>query len=78
MLRRVPAPLQSEADRGRLLIMRENRCLHSVREVSGDAERINVVMSYDMRDADYGNRDRLNSYLYTTDQLQQPRDPNYV
>lgn len=63
---------------GRLLIMRGNRCLHSVREVSGGVDRINVVMSYDLKDARYANRDRLNSYLYTTEQLQQRRDPNYV
>ncbi|HEU4510919.1 MAG TPA: 2OG-Fe(II) oxygenase [Pyrinomonadaceae bacterium] len=63
---------------GRLLMMRGNRCLHSVREVSGEVDRVNVVMSYDSRDARYANHDRLNSYLYTTDRLQQPRDPNYM
>jgi hypothetical protein len=53
---------------GRLLIMRGNLCLHSVREVSGSTHRINIVMSYDVAGARYANGDRLNSYLY---------NPNY-
>jgi len=53
---------------GRLLVMRGNRCLHSVREVSGSTHRINIVMSYDVKGAQYTNSDELNSYLY---------DPNY-
>ena len=62
---------------GRLLIMRGNRCLHSVREVNGSEDRVNVVMSYDVRGAQYANSDRLNSYLYTHNDLQ-TRDPNYA
>ena len=62
---------------GRLLIMRGNRCLHSVREVNGSEDRINLVMSYDGRDAQYANSNLLNSYLYTHDDLQ-TRDPNYA
>jgi 2OG-Fe(II) oxygenase superfamily len=62
---------------GRLLIMRGDRCLHSVREVSGSSDRINVVMSYDVKGARYANSDRLNSYLYTA--AHSPtRDPNYI
>jgi hypothetical protein len=62
---------------GRLLVMRGDRCLHSVREVHGDADRINVVMSYDVKGAQYANSDRLNSYLYSSAGSQQ-KDPNYV
>ena len=62
---------------GRLVIMRGNRCLHSVREVSGDRDRINVVMSYDIKGAQYANGDLLNLYLYTHTDLQ-TTDPNYT
>ena len=62
---------------GRLLIMRGNRCLHSVREVNGSKDRINVVMSYDVKGAQYANANLLNSYLYTHNDLQ-TRDPNYI
>ena len=62
---------------GRLVIMRGNRCLHSVREVRGNRDRINVVMSYDTKGAQYANGDLLNSYLYTHTDLQ-TADPNYV
>ena len=62
---------------GRLLIMRGDCCLHSVREVSGPPDRINIVMSYDVRGARYANSEGLNSYLYQRDYLQ-PNDPNYV
>ena len=62
---------------GRLLVMRGNDCLHSVREVEGDRDRINIVMSYDVKGARYANRERLNSYLYQPDPIQ-ARDPNYI
>jgi len=62
---------------GRLLIMRGSDCLHSVREVEGDRDRINIVMSYDVRGARYANGDQLNSYLYQPDPIE-ARDPNYT
>ena len=61
---------------GRLLIMRGKDCLHSVREVEGDRDRINIVMSYDVRGARFANADRLNSYLYRPESIDK-RDPNY-
>jgi hypothetical protein len=62
---------------GRLLIMRGSDCLHSVREVEGDRDRINIVMSYDVPGARYANSERLNSYLYRPDSID-GRDPNYA
>ena len=62
---------------GRLLVMRGNRCLHSVREVSGSTHRINLVMSYDVKGAQYANSDQLNSYLYNVE-AGPPEDPNYI
>jgi hypothetical protein len=62
---------------GRLLVMRGDRCLHSVREVSGNADRINIVMSYDVKGARHANSHHLNSYLYSG-AIVHHGDPNYV
>jgi hypothetical protein len=61
---------------GRMLLMRGDRCLHSVRPVRGTQERICVVMAFDRPAARYLVGDRLNAYLYQNDAA--PRgDPNY-
>jgi hypothetical protein len=62
---------------GRLLIMQGNRCLHSVRPVTGLAERINIIMSYDHPDARFETAEHLNSYLYTPSEVS-TSDPNYL
>ena len=62
---------------GMLLIMRGDRCLHSVTPVAGDQERINVVMSYDKPGAQVSVEKGLDSYLYTT-KKQVSSDPNYI
>jgi len=62
---------------GRLLIMRGNRCLHSVRPVLGQTERINIVMSYDHPDALFATAENLNTYLYSGSELS-TNDPNYL
>lgn len=49
---------------GRLLVMRGNRCLHSVTPVRGERERVNVVMAYDYPGAQFDGSEALNSYLY--------------
>jgi hypothetical protein len=61
---------------GRLVIMRGNRCLHSVCPVYGDDERINLVLSYDNPDASFLFEKNLNSYLYTQEEVSSS-DPNY-
>lgn len=62
---------------GRLLLMRGDRCLHSVRPVTAKGDRINVVMSYDRPGAAYRVANRLNGYLYEpTAKL--AGDPNYA
>jgi hypothetical protein len=61
---------------GRMLVMRGNRCLHSVRPVRGRRERINLVMSFDRPGARYAAADRLNAYLYQHDAAWRG-DPNY-
>lgn len=62
---------------GRLLIMRGNRCLHSVRPVLGQTDRLNIIMSYDHPDANFAVAENLNSYLYTSGSLS-AGDPNYL
>lgn len=62
--------------RGSLVLMRGNRCLHSVRPVSGDADRINVILAYDVPDAGFTVEQKLDSYLYTPDPSVSS-DPNY-
>lgn len=61
---------------GELFVMRGNRCLHSVRPVAGEEERIAVVMSYDQPGATFAVADQLDAYLYR--QGPDPKsDPNY-
>lgn len=62
---------------GRLLIMQGNRCLHSVRPVRGETERINIIMSYDHPDARFATAENLNAYLYSPGALS-TSDPNYL
>ena len=63
---------------GALLIMLGNQCLHSVRSVTGDKERINIIMAYDEKDKEFSNKEKLDAYLYEdTKKLQFDSDPNY-
>ncbi|HZA94571.1 MAG TPA: 2OG-Fe(II) oxygenase [Burkholderiaceae bacterium] len=62
---------------GRLLLMRGDRCLHSVRAVAAESERVNIVMSYDTPNADFAQAGRLNRYLYDQG-AQLAGDPNYA
>jgi len=62
---------------GRLVVMRGDRCLHSVCAVEGTVERINLCLAYDR----VGHRRRqhraLDDYLYTEQVMSGP-DPNYL
>jgi hypothetical protein len=66
--------LQPQA--GSLVLMQANKCLHSVRPVLGDKERINVIMAYDAPGADFIVEQNLDSYLYNQD-ASISSDPNY-
>ncbi len=61
---------------GRLLIMCGDRCLHSVRPVTSDDERINIVLSYDRPGPGLSANDDLDAYLYDS-RTANERDPNY-
>ena len=61
---------------GRLVMMRADRCWHSVRSVLGDRERVNIIASYDFPGTEFSMEKGLDSYLYTQEQ-QQSTDPNY-
>jgi hypothetical protein len=61
---------------GRLIAMRGDRCLHSVRPVEGAGERINVVMTFDLPGAVFHVEKNLDPYLYSRDTAP-VFDPNY-
>jgi len=61
---------------GRMVVMRGNRCWHSVRPVHGDTDRINIILVYDLPGADFPMEKGLDSYLYTQ-KKQTSSDPNY-
>ena len=61
---------------GRLLILRGDRCLHSVRDVGEGADRINLVVSYGIPGAER-SLPELDSYLYSDAPAARP-DPNYT
>jgi hypothetical protein len=61
---------------GRMILMRGDRCLHSVREVEGPEERVSVIMAFDPPGQLFQAAGGLDSYLYS--QRASPnRDPNY-
>ena len=62
---------------GRLLVMRGDRCLHSVRAVEGDADRVNVIMCFDRAGASYAQSSGLDPYLYSQERAPS-LDPNYA
>ena len=61
---------------GRLVMMRADRCWHSVRSVLGESERVNIILSYDFPGTEFPMEEGLDSYLYTQNE-QQSADPNY-
>ena len=62
---------------GKLLIMRGDRCLHSVRPVRSSRARVNIVMAYDYPGScQAAGSDDLNRYLYD-DGHAPSSDPNY-
>lgn len=77
LLRSAATQLLVKPRAGRLLIMQGNRCLHSVRPVRGDTERINIIMSYDYPDARFATAEDLNAYLYSPREFS-TSDPNYL
>lgn len=61
---------------GLLVAMRGNRCLHSVRPVEGNADRINVIMAYDLLGVQFAVAPQLDQYLYESGGDAEA-DPNY-
>ncbi len=62
---------------GHLLLMKANRCLHSVRQVRGTKDRICVVFAFDVPGKTHPVDEGLDSYLYTEKSLT-GKDPNYL
>ena len=63
--------------RGSIVLMKGNTCLHSVRPVGGEADRINIILAYDEPGAHFAIEKNLDTYLYTKAE-QASADPNYV
>ena len=62
---------------GKLLVMRGNKCLHSVLPVTGDADRVNLIVSLDLPGKTFAVADGLNRYLYESTAAA-AGDPNYT
>ena len=62
---------------GLLLLMYGDKCLHSVSPVTGIDNRINIVMSYDLPQVSFAIENQLDSYLYSSKNIQ-VSDPNYL
>lgn len=73
---RFTAPLVVAPAPGRMIVMRGDRCLHSVRRVTGNEERINVIMTFDTPGARFRAEENLDPYLYSKTATPD-FDPNY-
>jgi len=74
--RRFGRPVVVPPVRGRMVVMRGDRCLHSVRPLANGGLRVNLVFAYSAAGARVPRRDALDSYLYS--QHDASADPNYV
>lgn len=61
---------------GTLLIMQGNKCLHSVLPVTGETDRVNVIISFDLPGKTFAVAEGLNRYLYNSEPAN-AGDPNY-
>jgi len=75
-LTRFARPLVVEPSPGRMVLMRGDRCLHSVRRVEGAVERVSIIMSFDPPSRTFLSEGALDSYLYSKNAAP-GRDPNY-
>ena len=71
-----PRPLRVAPRAGRVLVMRGDRCLHSVAPVR-DGERCNVIMTFDRPRVRHRVEHDLDPYLYSTARTPD-FDPNYL
>ena len=69
-------PVVVDPEPGRMILMRGDRCLHSVRQVEGNAERVSVIMAFDPPGQVFQAESDLDSYLYSKNASAR-RDPNY-
>jgi hypothetical protein len=61
---------------GRMILMRGDRCLHSVRQVEGSEDRVSIIMAFDPPGQVFRPERELDAYLYSKDPSGD-RDPNY-
>lgn len=60
---------------GRMLLMHGRTCLHSVSPVTGEQERVSMILAYDTPQTSLLENSELDKYLYTKDSVSS--DPNY-
>jgi len=58
---------------GRLVVMKGNRSLHSVRAVEDDKERLNIVLAYNIPHATFHAEKQLDAYLYVPEPMESDR-----
>jgi hypothetical protein len=75
-LRRLARTVVVAPEAGRMILMRGDLCLHSVRPVRGPGMRISVVLSFDWPGVRFRAQHGLDTYLYSQEQGS-ARDPNY-
>jgi len=62
---------------GMLVIMRGDKCLHSVKKVLSEGKRINIIFAFDVPGAKFPMEEKLNNYLYSRNKVIS-NDPNYA
>ena len=77
MRRLLGKKISIEPEPGKMLLMRGDECLHSVRAVEGAQDRVNVIFSFESPGDQNPQEAELNDYLYTT-KASPPSDPNYL
>jgi hypothetical protein len=63
---------------GLLIVIRGDRCLHSVAPVAGETDRVSLVIAFDRPGKIFGQQDDLDRYLYSTQTSAGQIDPNYT
>ena len=69
-------PLVITPSPGKMILMHADRCLHSVRKVEGNEDRVSVIMAFDPPRTVFSPQHDLDSYLYSGSAAPR-RDPNY-
>lgn len=70
-------PVQISPEPGKLLFILGNKCLHSVRPLSGQENRTNIIFAYQEVNSAIPSLEPLDQYLYSAT-VTEDVDPNYL